>query len=251
MWYPIFLCTFASLATALGGLIVILFKKISDKTMSICQGFAGGVMLTVSFLDMLPHCYNNSIKYMEKSYAIAGIIGLFVAGWVIGVLIESLVVPKETNEKGQIYTARKLAFITTAVIVMHNLPEGVLTIFSGINNPRFGLSMAFAIALHNLPEGIAIAAPVLYVTNSKSKAFLQSLFTGFAELFGGLIALGLFHSFINESFINGLLAIISGIMVQASICQLIPTGAKFSRYKDVFIGVLLGVIVMCLGMFII
>ncbi len=120
-----------------------------------------------------------------------------------------------------------------------------------MNNQRFGLSMAMAIALHNLPEGIAVAAPVMYLTNSKMKAFMQSLFTGLAELFGGVLALILLHRFISESFINGLLAIIAGIMSQASICQLIPTGAKFTQFKDVFIGILLGVIAMCLGMFII
>ncbi len=251
MLYSIFLCTFASLSTAIGGLIVVLLKKISDKTMAISQGFAAGVMLAVSFVDMLPECYNNSIKYMTKDYVITGIIVLFIVGWIIGIFVEDLVVPEKTEQTEQMYTAKKLSLITTAVIVLHNLPEGVLTIFSGMNNQRFGLSMAMAIALHNLPEGIAVAAPVMYLTNSKMKAFIQSLLTGLAELFGGLLALILLHRFISESFINGLLAIIAGIMAQASVCQLIPTGAKFTQFKDVFIGILLGVIVMCLGMFII
>lgn len=251
MLYSIFLCTFASLSTAIGGLIVVLLKKISDKTMAISQGFAAGVMLAVSFVDMLPECYNNSIKYMTKDYVITGIIVLFIVGWIIGIFVEDLVVPEKTEQTEQMYTAKKLSLITTAVIVLHNLPEGVLTIFSGMNNQRFGLSMAMAIALHNLPEGIAVAAPVMYLTNSKMKAFMQSLLTGLAELFGGLLALILLHRFISESFINGLLAIIAGIMAQASVCQLIPTGAKFTQFKDVFIGILLGVIVMCLGMFII
>ncbi len=251
MLYSIFLCTFASLSTAIGGLIVVLLKKISDKTMAISQGFAAGVMLAVSFVDMLPECYNNSIKYMTKDYVITGIIVLFIVGWIIGIFVEDFVVPEKTEQTEQMYTAKKLSLITTVVIVLHNLPEGVLTIFSGMNNQRFGLSMAMAIALHNLPEGIAVAAPVMYLTNSKMKAFMQSLLTGLAELFGGLLALILLHRFISESFINGLLAIIAGIMAQASVCQLIPTGAKFTQFKDVFIGILLGVIVMCLGMFII
>lgn len=247
MLYPIFLCAFSSLATGVGGVIVAMSKKITDKSMSISQGFAAGVMLSVSVLDMLPHAYINSIKYLDTGDAIAGIFGLFMAGWVLGALLARLVVPSYKGESQNQFTAKKLATITTAVVVLHNLPEGMLTIFSGINNHQFGLTMALAIAMHNLPEGMAIAAPVLYVTGSKSRAIFQSLMAGFAELFGGLITLFLFQSFISESFINGLLPIIAGIMCQMSICEFIPSSAKISNIKHTIYGIIIGIIVMGIG----
>lgn len=251
MLYPILLCAFSSLSTGIGGIIVALSKKITDRTMCMSQGFAAGVMLTVSICDMLPHAYKNSIKYLDSGEAIVGVFGLFLSGWVIGALLTALVVPKYKGESKNQFTAKRLMVITTAVVVLHNLPEGMLTIFSGINNPEFGLTMAMAIALHNLPEGMAIAAPVLYVTGSKPRAIFQSFMAGLAELFGGLITLFLFRNIISESFINGLLPIIAGIMCQTSICEFIPSSIKISNIKHTIYGIIIGIIMMGIGMFII
>ncbi len=44
---------------------------------------------------------------------------------------------------------------TTAAIVLHNLPEGILTLFTNAADSALGPSLALAIALHNIPEGIA------------------------------------------------------------------------------------------------
>ncbi|MEG1895195.1 MAG: ZIP family metal transporter [Oscillospiraceae bacterium] len=251
MLYPIFLCALSSLSTGLGGVITALFKKITDRTMSISQGFAAGVMLGISVFDMVPHAYINSLKYLTTGEAAAGIVGLFISGWVIGALLGQLVVPRYRGESQSQFTAKKMMMITTAVVVAHNLPEGMLTVFSAASDRDFGLKMALAIALHNLPEGMAIAAPVLYVTQSRSRAVFQSFMAGFAELFGGLITLILFKNLINESFINGLLPIIAGIMCQTSIMELIPGSAKISNIKHTIYGIIIGIMTMCIGIFII
>ncbi|MEG2928275.1 MAG: ZIP family metal transporter [Oscillospiraceae bacterium] len=251
MLYPIFLCTLSSLSTGLGGVAIALSKRITDRTMSLSQGFAAGVMLGISVFDMVPHAYINSLKYLTTGEAAAGIVGLFISGWVIGALLGQLVVPRYGGESQNQFTAKRMMMITTAVVVLHNLPEGMLTIFSAASDRDFGLRMALAIALHNLPEGMAIAAPVLYVTASRPRAIFQSFMAGMAELLGGIITLLLFKDFIQESFINGLLPIIGGIMCQTSICELIPSGAKISSLKYTIYGIIIGIAVMCIGIFII
>lgn len=49
---PIILSVIAGSATGLGGLIVLKFGDISNRKMGFLMGFAGGVMLVVSFLEL-------------------------------------------------------------------------------------------------------------------------------------------------------------------------------------------------------
>ncbi len=56
-------------------------------------------------------------------------------------------------------------------IVLHNIPEGIVTFLSASTNQKLGLSLALAISFHNIPEGISIAIPIYFSTKNKKKAF--------------------------------------------------------------------------------
>ena len=56
MAYAILLCAVASLSTGAGGIIVALWPKMSCRTLAVFQGFAAGVMIGISFLNMLIAC---------------------------------------------------------------------------------------------------------------------------------------------------------------------------------------------------
>lgn len=77
--------------------------------------------------------------------------------------------------------ALRSAMVTTAAIVLHNLPEGILTLFTSYASPTLGATLTLAIALHNIPEGIAISVPVYYATNSRVRGALYALLSGLAE----------------------------------------------------------------------
>jgi zinc transporter, ZIP family len=49
---PLLLSLLAGLATGVGGLILILTRKIGDKIVSLLMGLASGVMLMVAFNDL-------------------------------------------------------------------------------------------------------------------------------------------------------------------------------------------------------
>ncbi|MBQ7284470.1 MAG: ZIP family metal transporter [Oscillospiraceae bacterium] len=248
MFYAVVLCAVASLATGAGGVIVAFSQNFSDKKLAVSQGFAAGVMLGVSFMDMLPHSFNHFGTYMPPWKTILYIAVLLAAGWVVSLLLAKLAVPQQEDDDENIMAVRRLCFVTTAVVMLHNLPEGMLTSFSGFNNKEFGLQIAFAVALHNIPEGMAVASSVMYITSSKLKAVWQSFAAGIAELLGGVIALAVMHRFITQSFLMATLAVISGIMVQVSLCELLPAGLKISLPRYVFWGLIGGVIIISLGM---
>ncbi len=251
MLYPILLCGFAGLSTALGGLVVILSGGIDNKKMSLSQGFAAGVMLSVSVMDLLPESYGHYFTYMPGADRIKAVFSLFAAGWVIGTAISGVALPKTKGKKQtDIETVSRMAVVTTAVMVLHNLPEGVLTMFTSSRDLNFGLRMSIAVALHNMPEGMAIASPVYYVSKSKAKAFLLTLWAGMAELAGGVAAYLIASDFLTPSLVNGLMPVIAGIMCRAAVEELIPAGVKLSKFKHTFYGILCGIILISIGLFV-
>lgn len=251
MFYPVLICTFAGLSTALGAVVVILAGNISNEKMSFSQGFAAGVMVAVSVLDLLPESFFKYYVYMNALTAFKAVASLFFCGWVAGTAISLLAVPVEfkTDADSSLSSAARMAALTTLVMVIHNLPEGMLTIFTSAEDISFGLKMALAVALHNLPEGMAIASPVLYVTKSRAKAFFQSLMAGMAEPFGGLLAYLILQDILTPAFLNGFMPVVAGVMCQTAICELIPYSAKISNIKHTIYGIITGIITMSIGLF--
>ena len=49
---PLLMSLVAGMATGFGGIIVLLLRKLSDRTMGFLMGFASGVMLMVSFNNL-------------------------------------------------------------------------------------------------------------------------------------------------------------------------------------------------------
>lgn len=250
MYYPFLLCAFAGLSTSLGAIFVILGGKIDDDKMSFYQGFAAGVMLAVSRFDLIPESYKSYLSYLTRLQGLRAVILLFLSGVAAEVAVSKFCDTftfKYSSRQGQIIG--RTAFLTTLVIVLHNLPEGMLTIFTGVKNPRFGLKVSRAVALHNIPEGMAVAGPVLYLSKSKKKAFMQAFWRGMAELFGGVASYFFLYPFINTAFLNGIMPFIAGIMCRTAVFELVPSSMNISRNIHTICGIISGIIVMSIGIF--
>ena len=204
MHTALLLTTLAGLSTGLGGLVVWMVRAPGPRVMAFSQGFAAGVMMTVSLSEMLPSAM--------EAYASAGAVpvgaalrcaSLCAAGMLVAWLLEKslpgeealarrLSVPSKTRA-----AALRGALATMAAIVLHNLPEGILTLFTNAASSALGPSLALAIALHNIPEGIAVAVPVYYATRSRAKSLALALGSGLAEPVGALAAFCLLLSLIH------------------------------------------------------
>lgn len=108
-------------------------------------------------------------------------------------LIEGLLPEKEKKEfGGEICDEEKKrkrllrsGIFTALTIAVHNLPEGLATFVSALDNPKLAVPVVAAVAIHNIPEGIAVSTPVFFATGSRSKAFWYSFLSGLAEPLGG------------------------------------------------------------------
>ena len=166
-----FLLSFIAGISTIIGFFIIFIKKGRDNIISKALGFASGVMLTISIIDLIP----NSLDLIIKEYKIIYAVILSLLGFFIGVILSSIIdqkVEKNSKKGSKLY---KLGIITMLVIMMHNIPEGIATFITTTNNIKLGITLTIAIALHNIPEGISISIPIYYSTNSKLNAFLYTL----------------------------------------------------------------------------
>ncbi len=248
MIYPVMLCAFSSLSTGIGGCIVALFPRISQRTMAAFQGFAAGVMVTVSVVEMLPRCFENMMDDMPPLYAAVYITLLLTAGWLAGIGI-SAAADYIYKDKKEYTSAVRISLVTTAVMVLHNLPEGMLTVFSSMEDMRFGLEMAVAVALHNIPEGIVVASGVMYLTHSGAKAVARSFFAGISEFIGGMAAVLVFGGMADGAFIGAVLAAVGGMMLQISVCELVPASVKLAGRLNAAAGFAAGAMIIYISLY--
>jgi ZIP family zinc transporter len=260
------LTTLAGLSTGIGSAIAYFIRKPGPKIMSFILGFSAGVMLYISFAELLPE----SFKYVGFG---TGNLGFFAGIAFIAIL--DILIPHEYKEEhinmpavaptetafprrfrhqGSRRTSRSMlmrAGLLTAIgIAIHNVPEGLAVFSSSLTGDRtFGLLVAVAIALHNIPEGVSVSIPIWEATGSRKKAFFYSFIAGLAEPVGALIGYVILFNFLTPTLIYSLLAFSAGIMVYISLDELLPTAHLYGKEHLVIIGVIAGMALMALSIF--
>lgn len=241
---PFILTIIAGFSTMLG-LIPIYFKfKNINKFISASLSFASGVMLTLSITDLLPEGLTLLKTNFNDVLAVILLFIFLIVGIIISMLIDYLLPKVELYDK-RLY---KVGLVSMIAIIMHNIPEGILTFVVGTTNKTLALSITIAIALHNIPEGISIAVPIYYSTKSKLKAFLYTLISALSEPIGALIAFLFLRKFNTTILLGILFASIAGIMMQISLCELLPTSIKYNYKKITFISFIIGIILTLINL---
>lgn len=254
--YALMVSLLAGLFTAVGGALALLAPP-KPAVVAAGMGFAGGVMVTVSLADMLPEAFDAYCRTATPFAAAGKAISLFGLGAVAAVLLEGcLPDEKQLLARGGLAggdslhaAALRSALVTVAVVVLHNLPEGILTLFTSYADRRLGMTVALAIGMHNLPEGIVIAAPVLYATGKRGRAFWAALLSGLAEPAGAVLAFFCFQKVLTPLFLNGLLCVVAGMMCAVSWFELLELGYRAHQSKACAWGALFGCAVMSLGIY--
>jgi ZIP family zinc transporter len=108
-----------------------------------------------------------------------------------------------------------------------------------------------AIALHNIPEGISVSIPVWQATGSRKQAFWLSFLSGLAEPLGAVIGYTILFNFLTPTLIYSMLAFSAGIMVYISLDELLPTANSYGKAHLVIIGVIVGMVLMALSIYLI
>lgn len=255
------LTLFAGLSTGIGSAMAFFTKTTNTRFLSTALGFSAGVMIYVSFTEIL----GKSLDLLRESYGMAAgswyAVLSFFGGIGIIAIIDSLVPTFENpheirrvedirlqNQSGQNRSLLRMGLFMAIAISMHNLPEGLATFAAGMADPTIAVPIALAIAIHNIPEGIAVSVPVYYATGNKRKAFFLSFASGLAEPVGGLLGWFFLSSVFNESLVGVLFGGVAGIMVFISVDELLPTAREYGHHHHSIYGLIGGMGVMAVSL---
>jgi ZIP family zinc transporter len=250
----------AGLSTGIGSLLALIAKRTNTKFLCASLGFSAGVMLYVSFMEMLPAAKEGLIDCYGERQGTLYMLSAFFGGIALIALIDILI-PKVGNPhevqriedmqktKATDPSLNRVGVVVALSLAIHNFPEGIATFTSALESMNIAIPITVAIAIHNIPEGIAVSVPVYHATGNKKKAFWLSFMSGVAEPLGALIAY-LFLTPFWSPVINGVvLAAVSGIMVYISLDELLPTAEKFGEHHISISGLAAGMVVMALSLF--
>ena len=248
----------AGLSTGIGSFIVLIAKRTNTKFLCASLGFSAGVMLYVSFMEIIPDAKETFVQLFGDKQGTLILMLSFFGGIGLIALID-LLIPKITNPhemrgvedmgKPTNQSLHRVGVLVALSIAIHNFPEGIATFTAALHDFSVAIPITIAIALHNIPEGIAVSVPIYHATGSRRKAFWMSFMSGLTEPLGALIAYLFLIPFWSPMLNGVVFAAVAGIMVYISLDELLPTAEKYGEHHISISGLILGMIIMSLSLF--
>jgi ZIP family zinc transporter len=227
----IILLSFLSVISTVIGIGCAYLCKKSTKKIIVGIGFSAGIMLIISFLELLP-------KSIKAGNFLNSAIGIF-AGIVL-MLSLNIIFPHTHffKEKGKLSWQLKTAYLVALGLILHDIPEGFALANSYILAPSLGILVAISIALHNIPEEFAMAVPL--IINKDKKALIKlGAVSALAEPAGAV--LGILAVSIAPALNPFFMAFAAGAMIFISLHELFPMARKYKKTSYFLIGFLLSI----------
>ncbi len=252
------LTALAGLSTGIGSAIALFVKRTNKRFLSLSLGLSAGVMLYVSFVEILAKARESLSAALGEEPGTWVAVGTFFGGLIVAALIDRLIPAVHNPHEARPVEAlqrkpdqKKLArmgLLTAIAIAIHNFPEGLATFGAALTDPTIGLSIAIAVAIHNIPEGISVSVPIYYATGSRKKAFWLSALSGLSEPVGALVGYGVLRAFFSDAVMGALFGLVAGIMVFISLDELFPTAREYGEGPLAIYGVVAGMAIMALSL---
>ena len=238
--------TIAGLSTMFGALVIFFkFKeKNINKFITASLSFSLAIMIGISITDLIPE----SSYILLSNYGIGkGILASLLA-FIIGIILVKYLhkLMDKTEATNDLY---KLGILNMLALILHNFPEGIATFMSSYKDIELGLKLGLAIAFHNIPEGISIAVPIYYATKSKKNALFKTFLSGIAEPIGAILAFIFLSKYITDELISIILLLVGGIMITLAIEVILPKAKKYNLNKFLYLGLLIGIILILINYF--
>lgn len=264
--------------TGLGGAVACMFRKDSDRTVSLLLSFAAGIMTAVVCFDLLTEALETGGIRGNLWLVVAGVL----AGYGLIALLNALIDKATNHEVAHIdenhpRTADSLEELThanhlhehmegrqprsglfmagmvmAAAIALHNVPEGMVigasfarTVDEILSN-RGGLVMALVIGLHNIPEGMAVAVPLISGGMSRLRSVGITALSGAPTILGAVT--GFLIGTISPTALVLSLSFASGAMLYVVFGELLPESILMWKSKlpaaMAILGLLTGLIII-------
>jgi ZIP family zinc transporter len=200
--------------------------------------FAAGVMLAISFLNLIPE----SIHLSSVSVCMLGLVCGSMVMYGLDRIIPHIHPQLCAQEQG--CNLQRTSIYLLMGIFLHNFPEGMAIAIGSVTNTKISLAIALAIAVHNVPEGICTSAPYYHTTGARLKSFLLSSATAGPIIIGYVLARYLFTN-IPLQVVGFIIGSTAGLMIYITADELIPQSCAGTNHQTIF-SLIVGIIFVIL-----
>lgn len=200
--------------------------------------FAAGVMLAISFLELIPESLAISSPMISVLGVVLGALAMYALDRIIPHIHPRLCVQEQgcNLERTSIYMILGM--------FLHNFPEGMAIAVGYVTDPKISITIALAIAIHNIPEGICTSAPYYLSTGKRIQAFLVSASTAIPILIGYATARSAFQ-LVSSQVVGLMISATAGLMIYITADELIPNSCIGTNHQTIF-SLMLGVVFVIL-----
>ncbi len=232
LWVPLSASLLAALVTTIGIYVIRRFEKWGRRNSTYFSCFAAGVLISVSFLHIIPKSFGMNEQaplYLLAGYVFMHLFNRFLTAYVCDKnpefamgLVPLLGIGFHSFLDGVVYSITFSASMLTGALaaigmVLHEFPEGIITyllLLRGGGSSKQSLWLAFLAAAVSTPLGTLLSYPMISRIDPSLLGTLLSISAG------ALIYVGATHLLPQaerESAQYSLIALAAGILVAAGI----------------------------------
>jgi zinc and cadmium transporter len=212
-----FLLFLGSVAGLAGGFLLIYNERFAKTSSIHLISFAAGVMLAVTFLDILPEALARGGE---------GVFLLALIGLVIFFLLEDFILHFHHHEAHEHALSSVVPLLITSDSI-HNAIDGIVITASFLADPRLGAIVALATFCHEIPQEIGDFAVLLSAGVAKGKVILYNFASALATFAGACLTLFLAEK--SQSLIGPLLGLAAGMFLYISSADILPEIVKGTK----------------------
>ena len=234
-WAPLGASLIAAGVTALGIFTIRRFETWGRHYSIYFVSFAAGVLISVSFLHILPTAFSMS------NAAPAWLLGGFVVLHVINRFIDALVCERDPDARFVI------GLVPMIGIGLHSLIDGMIHAITFSVSTLTGVLAAVGMVLHEFPEGIITYLLLLRGGFSTQRALLLALAAAsLSTPVGTLLAFPVVNG-LSRPLLGALLALSAGALIYVGATHLLPQAEREPRRYSLLAmaaGVIVAVIIV-------
>ncbi|MEM5828085.1 MAG: ZIP family metal transporter [Candidatus Aenigmatarchaeota archaeon] len=226
--YVLLSTLFVSLTGLVGIFSLLMKERKIRRIIEFIVPFSAGVLLSNSFLHILPEALEN----LEKENALL----ILIIGFLFFLFLEFVFHWHHCHEYK--CTIHSFGYLVIIADVIHNFLDGISIGITYSINVYLGIFTTLAIILHEIPQELGNFSLLLASNFKREKAILLTFLSQLSAILGGVIG----YVFLTKEFVYILLALVGGGFLYLSTVDILPNINKESKIKKRFLMIIIFIV---------